>query len=119
MLSEVVDALLTDYRVRAAFGYLVNKGAQELLLLVQELGEHVRVRDLDLGIYLCLLDLDGRVDQGNLGVRYALGHAAVDPLLVENDAVNECAVPDGAPLLLLYLDVVQVDYCSLVVLLGY
>ena len=118
MLCQIIDSFLTNYRVSPAFDNLVNKRPQELLLLVEELGKHVWVCDLNLRIDLCLLHFDGRINQCNLGIGDTPWHTAVNPLFVEDDSVYKAAVPDRATLLLLNLDVVQIDNSPVIVLLS-
>ena len=91
---------------------------QHALLLVEE-GLHLgRVGDLDLGVDLGLLDLQGDVEQGDLGLLDPLGHGRVDRFLVDDDAVDELGVVHGTAVLLDDLDVVHVDDPLAVDLLG-
>ncbi len=113
MLSKVVDALLTEDHVGPALLDGIHHPADDVLLLLQE-GLQLRgVRDLYPSIELRLFDLQGRVHEGNLGVLDVLGHAWVDPLLVDDDSLHHLCVGDATPLLLGDLDVVLV-YCPLV-----
>ena len=119
MLGEVVDPLLTEDHVRAALLHLVDHPMEHVLLLGQERVELARVVDLDLRVDLGLLDLEGRVQEGDPGLGDPRGHPRVDLLLVDDDALDERRVGHLAALLLDELDVVQVDGVAPVGLLGH
>src|SRR5947199_2483893 len=109
VLREIVDALLAEDHGRAAFPHDLDHALQHRLFLVEEGLELGRVRDLDLRVNLGLLDLEGRVDEGDLRVFHFAGHPGVHAFLVDDDAVDECRVRDRTALLLHDLDVVIVD----------
>ncbi len=108
VLGQVVDALLAEHHVGASVLEVVHHTLEGGLLLVQEGLEREGVVDLDLGVHLGLLDLQGLVDQGDLRVLLVLGHAHMGRLLVDDDALDELGVADGTALLLDDLDVVDV-----------
>src|SRR5712692_9220814 len=109
VLRLVVDALLAEDHVRAALPHDLDHALQHRLFLVEEGLELGRVRDFDLRVDLRLLDLEGRVDEGDLRVLHFAGHPGVHAFLVDDDAVDECRVRDGTALLLHDLNVVIVD----------
>src|SRR5213593_1211633 len=109
VLREIVDALLAEDHSRAALPHDLDHALQHRLFLVEEGLELGRVRDLDLRVDLGLLDLEGRVDEGDLRVFHFAGHPRVHAFLVDDDAVDECRVRDRTALLLHNLDVVIVD----------
>ena len=74
VLGDVVNPLLADDHVRPHFYDLVDHPLQHLRLLVQELLHHGRVVDVQLGVELGLLDLEGRAHKGNLGLVHGLRH---------------------------------------------
>ena len=118
VLGQVVDALLHEHRVGARGLDGLDHLAQHVLLLGQESGHLGGVGDLDLGVDLGLLDLDGRIEQGDLGVLHPLGHGRVHRLLVDDDSLDELGVVHGGAGLLDDLDVVHVDVPLVSVLLG-
>jgi len=83
--------------------------AELLLFLVEELLELVGVRDVDFGVDLRLLHFDGAVEQRHVGVLDREGHVLVDALFVDDDALDELGLVDGAADDLLDGDVVRVD----------
>src|SRR5881628_3522235 len=109
VLREVVDALLAEDHGRAALPHDLDHALQHRLFLVQKGLELGRVRDLDLRVDLGLLDLEGRVDEGDLGVLHFARHPGVHALLVDDDAVDQLRVRNGSALLLDDLNVVIVD----------
>src|SRR2546422_295264 len=109
VLREVVDALLAEDHGRAALPHDLDHALQHRLFLVQKGLELGRVRDLDLRVDLGLLDLEGRVNEGDLCVLHLAGHPGVHAFLVDDDAVDECRVRDRTALLLHNLNVVIVD----------
>src|SRR6058998_1441732 len=66
VLCEIVDALLAEDHSRAALPHDLDHALQHRLFLVEEGLELGRVRDLDLRVDLGLLDLEGRVDDGDV-----------------------------------------------------
>jgi hypothetical protein len=114
VLDEVVHTLLAEHDIGAGLLDLVDHVLEHLLFLVQEALELVRAGDLDLGVDLCLLDLQRAVEQRDLRVLHHLRHVRVDAFLVDYDALDELGVADGAAYLLLYLDVIGVDLAVLV-----
>jgi len=108
VLGEVVDTLLAEDDIGAGADDLVDHIPEHRLFLVQEGLELVGGGDLDLGVDLSLLDLDGRVQEGDLGVLDLLGHVGVEPFLVDDHAVDELGIGDAAAHLLLHGDVVHV-----------
>src|SRR5712691_7699208 len=109
VLREVVDALLAEDHGRAALPHDLDHALQHRLFLVEEGLELGRVRNLDLRIDLGLLDLEGRVDEGDLRVLHFAGHPGVHAFLVDDDAVDECRVRNRTALLLHDLNIVIVD----------
>ena len=73
----------------------------------------VGVGDADVCVDLGLLVLHGGGQQGDLGVLDDLGHPGVDPLLVDDKALDHVGVADDSAHLLLDLDVVGVDLAVL------
>ena len=108
VLDEVVDPLLADDDVRAHLLDRVDVGLQRGLLLGEERLHLVRVVDPDLRGELCLLDLEGPVQEHDLRVPHELRHPRVDPLLVQDDPVHELGVRQGPAVLLHDKDVVDV-----------
>src|SRR5437899_4203790 len=108
VLCEVVDALLTEDHSRAALPHDLDHALQHRLFLVEEGLELGRVRDLDLRVDLGLLDLEGRVDEGDLRVLDLAGHPGVHAFLVDDDPVDQLRVRDRTALLLDDLTVVIV-----------
>src|SRR3989449_1693555 len=109
VLREVVDALLAEDHGRAALPHDLDHALQHRLFLVEEGLELGRVRDLDLRVDLGLLDLEGRVDEGDLRVLDLAGHPGVHAFLVDDDPVDQLRVRDRTALLLDDLNVVIVD----------
>ena len=108
MLCEVVDSLLAEDDVGSGLLDGVDHVLQGLLLLGDELAEHLGVGDLDLCVDLGLLDLEGGVDQGDLGVLHELGHGRGDGLLVDDESFHELGLLHVGSGLLDGLDVLQV-----------
>ena len=94
MLSEFVNAFLTNEDVCACVLDGVHQVADVVLFLLEEQGELVRVGNLDLGVYFGLLDLNGRVHQGDLRIGNASRHAGMNALLVEKYTVDEGGILD-------------------------
>ena len=109
MLRKVVDALLANHDVGARGADGFHQTTDVPLLFLQEGGQLVGVGDLNLRVHLGLLDLDGRVDEGDTPLGHHARHAGVNAFLVEDDAVNKRAVTDGTALALFDLDVVKVN----------
>src|SRR5213594_4587992 len=109
VLREIVDALLAEDHSRAALPHDLHHALQHRLFLVEEGLELGRVRDLDLRVNLGLLDLEGRVDEGDLRVLDLAGHPGVHAFLVDDDPVDQLRVRDRTALLLHNLNVVIVD----------
>src|SRR6059036_675424 len=109
VLCEVVDPLLAEDNGRAALPHDLDHALEHRLFLVQEGLELGRVRDLDLRVDLRLLDLEGRVHEGDLCVLHFARHAGVHAFLVDDNAVDQLRVRDGSALLLDNLNVVIVD----------
>ena len=119
VLGEVVDSLLAEHDVGSGLLDLLDHALQHVLLFGDELVELVRVGDLDLGVDLGLLDLEGGVDQCDLRVLDALGHAGLDGLLVDDQTLDDVGVLHAGTLLLHGLDVLQVHgVVALLVLVG-
>src|SRR5881296_3458314 len=109
VLREIVDALLAEDHSRAALPHDLDHALQHRLFLVEEGLELGRVRDLDLRVDLGLLDLEGRVDEGDLRVLDLAGHPGVHAFLVDDDPVDQLRVRDRTALLLDDLNIVIVD----------
>src|SRR3989454_36329 len=106
---RVLDALLAEDHGRAALPHDLDHALQHRLFLVQEGLELGRVRDLDLRVDLGLLDLEGGVDESDLGVLHLAGHPGMHAFLVDDDAVDQLRVRDRTALLLHDLNIVIVD----------
>ena len=115
ILGEVVDALLTEHHVGARRDDLIDLLAELFLLAVEELLELVGVVDVDRGVRVGLLDLDGVVQQEDVRRIELDGHVVVDGVLVDDRAVEEFGLRGGLAGLGLDLDELQVDDVGAVV----
>ena len=109
MLRKVIDALLANHDVGARGADGLHQATDVPLLFLQEGGQLVGVGDLNLRVHFGLLDLDGRVDEGDTPLGHHTRHSGVNAFLVEDDAVNKRAVTDGTALALFDLDVVKIN----------
>ena len=118
VLCEVVDSLLAEDDVGSGLLACVDHGLEGVLLFLDELGEHLGVGDLDLCVHLGLLDLEGSVDECDLGTLDYLGHGGGDGLLVDDETFDELGLFHVGSGLLDGADVLQVgEVLALVVLL--
>ena len=108
MLGEVVDSLLAEDDVGSGGLDLLDHGPEHVLLLCDEGGDLVGVGDLDLRVDLGLLDLEGGVDQGDLGLLDDLGHGGLNRLLVDDEPFDDVGLVHLGSGLLDGLDVLEV-----------
>src|SRR4029077_6448626 len=116
--DDVVDPLLADHDVRPGGLDLLGYLEERFVLLVDEALDLGRVLDVDLALDFGLLDLKGRVQEGDLGALDGAGHPRVAALLVEEDPLDQAGVEDRAAVLLLDLDLIDIGDDPVAALLG-
>ena len=114
VLGQIIDALLAEYHIGTGLDYVVHHSLEHALFLIQEGLKLIWGCDLYLGIDLGLLDLNGRIEQGDLGPSYLLWHIGVEPVLVDDHAVNQLGVSYPSSYLLLHGDVIGVHRAVLI-----
>ena len=89
VLGQVIDAFLTEDDVSAGLDDGVYHALEHGLFLVQESLQLIGRCDLDLGVDLGLLDLDGCIEHSDLGACDFLWHIGMEPVLIDHHAVYE------------------------------
>ena len=114
VLSQFVNAFLTDEDVGACVFDGVDEVTNVVLFFFEEQGELVGVGDLNLGVHFGLFDFNSGVDQRNFCIAHTSRHTGMNSLLVQQNAVDERGIFDGTALALFDLDIGEVNQAFIV-----